>query len=101
MKTFNFLRFPAMTPSGALKKYYTEVLKRAILELSKDSQEDYERRLIINFSIATTAEKIPEVKEKLSQFLYDLSVEMAEGPSDEVYHLTLGLVPLTRRGNKK
>lgn len=94
-KTAKFMRFPASAPSDTLKRYYTDVLKRASQELSKNSEHDYARRLIVNFSIATASEKIPEVKEKISQFLYDLSVEMAEGESNEVYHLTLGLVPLT------
>lgn len=94
-KKINFLRFPSNTPTEVLKKYYTDVLRRAAAELNKSNQDDYERRLIINFSIATQAEKIPEVKERLSQFLYDLSLEMTEGATDQVYHLTLGLVPLT------
>lgn len=94
-KVAKFLRFPAVTPSDILRKYYIDVLKRTASELSKSSQSDYDRRLIINFSIATSDDKIPEVKEKLSQFLYDLSVEMADGPANNVYHLTLGLVPLT------
>ena len=58
-------------------------------------QEQHNRRLIINFSIATNTEKIQEAKQRLSQFLYNLSLEMSDTHSNEVYHLTLGLVPLT------
>ncbi len=96
-KVTNFIRFPATSPSGVLKNYYTQVLKRAIAELDQTSQDKYDRRLLINFSVATNASKIPELKEKLSQFIYDTSLEMADGSADEVYHLTLGLIPLTKK----
>lgn len=95
-KITKFIRLPATAPSEVLKNYYTDVLKRAAQELNHSDQESYERRLLINFSIATSAEKIKDVKERLSQYLHNLSVEMAEGPTDEVYHLTLGLIPLTK-----
>jgi uncharacterized protein (TIGR02147 family) len=95
-KISTYLRFPAHTPSAVLRNYYTDVLKRATEELGKTSQEDYDRRLLINFSIATSADKISDIKERLSQYLYDLSIEMAEGSSDQVYHLTLGLIPITK-----
>lgn len=101
VKITNFIRFPANTPSSLLKKYYTDVLKRTAAELAKSTQEDYNRRLIINFSIATNAEKIQEAKQRLSQFLYNLSLEMSDTHSNEVYHLTLGLVPLTPPHHEK
>ncbi len=100
-KIAKFIRFPATSPSGVLRNYYTDVLKRATQELSHSSQRDYDRRLLINFSIATSADKIPEVKERLSQYIYDLSVEMAEGATDQVYHLTLALIPLTKASSTK
>ncbi len=96
-KVTNFIRFPAVAPSTLLKHYYTQVLKRTIAELDQTSETAYERRLLINFSIATNSKKIPEIKERLSEFIYNLSVEMAEGATDEVYHLTLGLIPLTKK----
>lgn len=95
-KITNFIRFPSVAPTGVLKNYYTDILKRIMLELNNTSQEDYDRRLVINFSIATSDEKIPEIKERLSQYLHNLSVEMAEGTTDQVYSLTLGLIPLTK-----
>jgi uncharacterized protein (TIGR02147 family) len=95
-KTTNFIRFPTVTPSEVLKNYYTQVLKRTTIELSRTAKEDYDRRLLLNFSVAVSSEKIPAVKEKLSQYMYDLTVDMADGPSNEVYHLTVGLIPLTK-----
>jgi uncharacterized protein (TIGR02147 family) len=99
-KVTAFIRFPATVPSATLKNYYTQVLRRALQELNKTSQKDYDRRLLINFSIATSAAKIPEFKQRLSQLVYDLSIEMADGDADEVYHLTLGLIPLLAPGDK-
>ncbi|MDX9732442.1 MAG: TIGR02147 family protein, partial [Bdellovibrionales bacterium] len=65
-KATQYVRFPSVAPSGVLKSYYTDVLKRATQELSRTSPLDFERRLIINFSIATSNDRIPEIKERLS-----------------------------------
>lgn len=95
-KTYSHLRLPATNPSQITRQYYQQIFKRMSSELDRTSKTDYDRRLILNFSIATSPGKVKLAKLRLAKFLYDLSVELAEGESSEVYQLTLGFIPITK-----
>lgn len=95
-KNSQYLRFPTKSSHPVIQNYYMEVLKRAQQELKKTSQDSFEKRLIANMTIAVDIDRLPEAKERLQKFIYDLSIELSQGKATEVYFLTTCFFPVTK-----
>jgi len=94
-KSSSKIRFPTTTPTETTRRYYEQVLERAKAELKKSTPQDFARRSITNLSIAVDPTKVSDAKQKLQQAVYEIAQELASGTPQEVYHLTLALVPLS------
>lgn len=89
------IRLPTSMPGAVTRQYYEQVLDKIRLELRRTSAENFARRSITNISIAVNPAKLPEAKKRLQQAIYDIASDLAEGDSQEVYHLTTALIPVS------
>ena len=92
---FKFLATPNDVPSSSLKKFNSQLMKKAMEALYE--QDVLEREISSNiFSIKK--EKIPEYKEKLRTFRRELEHEASKEKSkDAVYCLSMQFYELTRK----
>lgn len=95
-KTSMHLRFPTTTSSSQIRKFHQTMMKKSCDIMNKQTtHQDFNKRLISGISIAADSKKIEAAKIKLNQFLYDLTEELSDGDSDQVYHLAVQFFPIT------
>ena len=95
---FKFLATPNDAPSASLKKFNTQLMKKAIEALY--TQDVQEREIASNiFSIKK--EMLSKYKEKLRDFRRELEHEASQQKDkDSVYCLSMQFYELTTRGSK-
>lgn len=89
----DFIVAPSDVPSRAVRKYHKTMLEKAITSLE---EQNIEQRDITGIGLATTYEKIPQIKEEISQFLDQLIVKYSEKNSNHVYQLETALFEITK-----
>lgn len=95
IKKERYIRFPNKTPSYISSKYNRQVLQKASNELSKVEQADFNKRLIKNICLAVNPNKIEEAKERLNRALYEISLDLSDGESSQIYFLSGLLFPVS------
>jgi uncharacterized protein (TIGR02147 family) len=86
-------------PSAALKRFHRQGLERAIDALEGVEIED---RDITSITMAVDHRKVPAAKAQIRKFRRQLAKSLESGERDEVYQLSIQLVPITRKkGGKK
>lgn len=92
---FKFLATPNDVPSVALKKFNSQLMKKALEALY---EQDVLSREIASNIFAIKKEKLPEFKEKLRDFRRELEREASqEKEKDAVYCLSMQFYELTNR----
>jgi len=92
---FKFLTTPNDTPSISLKKFNSQLIKKAILALQ---EQNVEEREIASNIFAINTEKIPEFKKKLREFRRDLEFQSNnETKKNAVYCLSMQFYKLSGR----
>lgn len=95
------LRWTSASSIEDIRIFHAEMLERALTELkSKTSQKDFERRLITGITLTAPEAKIQWAKERLAECLHEIANELSQNEgetSDEVYHLSAQLFPMTSR----
>ena len=59
------------------------------------SKQNFQRRLFTGFTFAFAPDRLDEAKNRILDFLSDLSSEMSQGSCSEVYQCNVQLFPLT------
>src|SRR5205823_2962609 len=85
-------------PSGALRRYHAQ-----LLELAARALEDVpvELRDVTAMTMAIHPAKLPLAKEEIKRFRRRLARLLEDESATEVYHLTIQLVPVSRKGDRK
>ena len=81
-------------PSAAVRQFHKQMLQKCIdaLELVDVAERD-----ITGISFAVDPKDLPEIKADISRFQDELAQKYCSRKKKEVYHLEIGLIPLTRR----
>ena len=73
------------------------MMAKAQHELSeKNTESDFEKRLITGITLTASPEKIAEAKKKLAEALHDIANDLIEGEGTQVYHLAAQFFPLSK-----
>lgn len=92
---FKFLATPSDTPSMSLKKFNTQLMKKAMEALY---ERDINEREMASNIFAVRKDKVPEFKEKLRTFRRELESEASSLTNkDSVYCLNMNFYELTNR----
>jgi uncharacterized protein (TIGR02147 family) len=97
IKKEKFIRFPSNTPNEVASRYNQMVLKRVFEELKSNNHESYESRLIKNICLAVNPDKIKAARERLFQALYEISEELTDGDSNQIYFLGTFFFPVSSK----
>lgn len=100
VKSESKIRFPTSRSHPTIRNYHTLMAKKAIRELEKAKQEDFEKRLMMGVSFAANPANFARARERMTAALYEIAEILAEGDCTEVYQLNGHLFPLTK-GVKK
>jgi uncharacterized protein (TIGR02147 family) len=93
--TFKFLATPNDVPSVSLKKFHTQLMKKAMEAIF--TQDVLEREYASNI-VSIKKERIPEFKEKLRDFRREFEHDASKHTDkDSVYCLSMQFYELTRR----
>lgn len=89
------MRVPTKESIEVVRSFHRQMILRAYNELGqRDDKESFEKRLINGFTLATSSEKVEQVKKRLNDFMYELATELAANSCDKVYQLNVQLFPL-------
>ena len=77
-----------------VRQYCRDMMTKASAELSRTDLDACARRSINGFTLAVNSARIPEAKERLKNFLQELSDFLTEGEANDLYQLNLQLFPL-------
>lgn len=86
--------FPTTKSHEEVRDFHRQMIQKSYRELSKITQEDFEKRLITGFSIAVNPKNVEKAKAMVSEFLAEVSHVLAEGECEEVYQCNVQLFPL-------
>ncbi|WP_413612301.1 TIGR02147 family protein [Bdellovibrio sp. HCB-110] len=81
-------------PSSSLKESHKQTLTQAIGAID---EVPIALREILSITMAIRTDKIPEAKEKIRNFAYEMSQSLEIAPRTEVYNLNIQLVPLSKK----
>jgi uncharacterized protein (TIGR02147 family) len=90
------LHFNSKESKKEFRHYHSRLLDKSKEELLKTEQEDFEKRLIISYSVAMNSKKKDYFKKRLADLMQEMADEMSEGECDQVYHLGLQFYPLSK-----
>lgn len=87
--------FPAGRPKKEFRDFHEQFILKAREELTtKISDEDFSRRLITGFTFAMNHSFTEQLKEKIMNFLDELSTEASQGTCQEIYQCNVQFYPL-------
>lgn len=97
VKTDNKLRFPTKISQSVIRSFHKQMIKKAYDELNdRFSDDDFNDRLIVGGTFALNPTHIPELKQKVQEALYEISLKASEGPCQSVYQLNIQFFPLIK-----
>lgn len=87
--------FSSDKAKSQLRSFHRTTLETAIKTLDKKvSDTDLERRLITGSLATVRSDKVIVAKQRLREFLQELSADLAAEPGDEVYQISLQFFPV-------
>ena len=90
------IRFSTRSSHPEIRNLNLQVLKKAATELqTKQTQVDFDSRLITTLSVAVNPQNIPQAINKLHACLFEIANTLTEGACSEVYQLSAQLFPTT------
>lgn len=90
------LQFSSKESKQEFRNYHSRLLDKSKEELLKTDHEDFEKRLIISYSVALNSKKKDYFKKRLADLMAEMAAEISEGECDQVYHLGLQFYPLSK-----
>lgn len=92
--------FPVSQSQQLIQNFHRQMIKKAYDQLAKQSEADYDRRLITGFTIAANLENLEKLKKLIFDFSSEAGEQLSSGECTEVYQLNVQLFPLTEREKK-
>lgn len=86
------------TPSAAIQKYHQQILRRSIESIQKD--EILERRMQ-SMILAIPKKMLPQFDEKMRAFLQQCWEDASQGEKDDLYALSVQMVPVLRPSQRR
>ena len=97
-KSTRFNDFQSAVSKESLRKFHRSGMAKAATTLAEQtSAADMENRLITTFVLTTPRAKLPWAKQRIREFLEEMTAELAAEPAEEVYQLGIQFFPLTRK----
>jgi uncharacterized protein (TIGR02147 family) len=99
VKSDDDVEYSSLQDKTKIRDYHKMCLEavKQCLE-SQTSPEDVERRLVLNLNFTCDKDLVPMLKQRLKEFVENTYREFSEqGTSNEVYQVSVQLVPLTKR----
>ncbi|RZA05167.1 MAG: DUF4423 domain-containing protein [Proteobacteria bacterium] len=94
--------FNSAASKEQIRAFHRACLRRAETELeARTSAEAVEERLITTLSITVAAEHVGSAKQRIADFLRQLSVDLTTPTGSEVYQLGLQFFPVTQKGEDR
>ncbi len=81
-------------PSIAIRKFHRQVLQNGIESLLNDPMEN---RAIQSMIVAIPKDRLPEFQQKMKTVLYNFWQDLSDSPKNELYSLSIQLVPIGQR----
>jgi len=82
---------------ASVRTFHKKMIGRALGELEKTQESDFQRRLITGYTFALAPEYLEEIKTMIMRFLDKASRRASEGECKEVYQLNIQFFPLTKK----
>lgn len=96
-KANDHLYIPTAKSRVEMRNLHAQMIDKAKAELlTKTSEYDFSRRLITGFTFTCRPEDVEEMKNRLHQFLSQLTAEFSAGDCSQVYQINAQLFPLTK-----
>lgn len=95
-KKDNHLYLSAARSRTSVRSFHKQMIGKALSELEKAGDKDYQRRLITGYTLALSAEQLEGLKKMIMVFLDKAAQEATQGACEEVYQLNVQLFPLTK-----
>ena len=81
---------------SSLRKYHRDAMHGALQELSRVDEAAFKRRLITGATLTLNDKLLPQVQEKLNNFVQEVIDLAADEDAQSLYQLNLQFFPLTR-----
>lgn len=81
---------------ASIRAFHKMMLEKALLELEKTQESDFQRRLITGYTFALSDERLEELKAMIMQFLDRAARKATEGKCTDLYQLNVQFFPLTK-----
>jgi uncharacterized protein (TIGR02147 family) len=96
-KSNAFLEIKSAKSLDSIRRIHSEQLEIAKKTMTeKTSEEDMQNRLITGLTITGSKERLLLIQQKIQQFLIETADEMSSGEAEDIYHLGIQIVPLTK-----
>lgn len=95
-RNHNNLRVEPKNSIQAVRSFHKSMIEKALLELEKKSDTDFQRRLINGITFSCSSEKIEKLKVLINQFEEEILKLVDEDKANSVYQMNIQLFPLSR-----
>jgi len=96
IKKAKLLKFLSSMTQSDFRAFHRSMVNKVLTELEKSDAETVNRRLVTGATFTIDSRKLSLIKEKLNNFLNEISEECAAEDGDSVYSLNVQLVPLSK-----
>lgn len=95
-KTEAMIFFPTQKTDASVRAFHKQMIEKAAGELANTADEDFRRRNITAWTVASNPDRISYAKTMIERFQKELAEYLVSGPCTEVYQLNVQLFPLTK-----
>lgn len=88
--------FPTTRSRAPIRAFHTQMITKALEQLTDARPEAFERREISAITMAIPASAVAKARARIQAFQKELAAELTVGDCDEVYQLNVQFFPLTR-----
>lgn len=97
-KASRFNDFQSAGSKEGIRKFHRAGMAKAATTLTEQTtDEDLECRLITTFVLTSPKGKLPWAKQRIREFLDEMTAELTAEPAEEVYQLGIQFFPLTKK----
>jgi uncharacterized protein (TIGR02147 family) len=97
-KKYAKIRFPTKISKTVVRDFHLAQMRRAAQLMNlRNSQDDFDGRLITGLTVASNPEKIQEAKAILHTALYEVANLLSNGRCSEIYQINLQFFPHTKK----
>lgn len=100
-KKVQHIRFPVKKSEPLIRQYHSQMMEKAKnLMFAETSNDAYAERLIVGTTIAANLKNLNKIRQRLAEFMAEISQDFTEGECTDIYQLNIQLFPLTKKQNR-